>query len=75
MNIIKINLDGTNQTSEEAPAFADPGSAQAYLDYAQSQSEGRLAVIGEGFDNPPTRKTITAIAINGQIVVNNLVLE
>lgn len=72
MNILKSNLDGTNQTNEQIPAFAEPGANAQYLQYAQDQSTDCLVILGDGFDNPSTRKTISAVAIDGVVVVDNI---
>jgi hypothetical protein len=46
------------------------------LQYAQDVSgatgEECLIIVGDGLENPPTRKIISIVAISGQIVVDNI---
>lgn len=75
MQILRADLDGTNQSLYEV-FFAEPGAGAAYLQYAQDISgatgEECLVIVGEGLENPPTRKIISVIAISGVIVVDNI---
>lgn len=72
MQILRTNLDGTDPQQTEI-FFAEPGAASAYLQYAKDTSaEGSLIIVGEGFDNPPGRKTINIVAISGVIQMDNI---
>lgn len=74
MQVIRTELDGTNLQQYEV-FFAEPGAGAAYLQYAQDTSaegDGCLIVIGEGFENDPSRKIISIVAISGVIAVDNI---